>query len=140
MTAALKTIARPPWWGQGMFALVSSQEQGTVVPLHTVLEDPSNFQARVAADGFRTPEAWVEHHQTPERIAFLMSWVSGEPENEESGFSDESGENYFSDDVTESGTFTDDGWQSGSETDDDFDPNKKSSDGESSDDFTDESE
>lgn len=139
MTAALKTRARPPWWTQGIYALVLSQEQGTVVPLHTVLEDPSGFQARVAADGFRTPEAWAERHQTPERNAFLMSWVLEEPENEESVFTDESGENDFSDDVTESGTFTDDGWQSGSETDDDFDPDNIS-DGESSDDFIDESE
>jgi hypothetical protein len=139
MTAALNTSALPPWYPQGMFALVLSQEQGTTVPLHTVLEDPSGFEARVAADGFKTLEAWAGRHQTTERNAYLMSWVLEEPENEESVFSDESGEHDFSDDVTESGTFTDDGWESGSETDEDFDPDNIS-DGESSDSFIDESE
>jgi hypothetical protein len=122
-----------------MFALVLSREQGTVVPLRTVLEDPSDFKARVAAEGFKTPEDWAEANGTPAMVAYLRNWAVEEPESEESVFSDESGENVFSDDVTESGTFTDDGWRSGSETDEDFDPDNIS-DEESSDSFIDDDE
>jgi len=118
-----------------MFALLRSQELGNVVPLRTVLEDPKEFEACVKAEGFKTPEAWAQSHANVSRVAFLTSWVLQQPESEESVFSDDSGENDFSDDFTESGSFSDDGWQSGSETDEDFDP-----DGESSDSFIDESE
>jgi hypothetical protein len=106
-----------------------------VVPLRTVLEDPSLFLARVAADGFTTTEAWAKSHETPAWTAFLLSWGVEEPENEESDFS-KSGQ--FSDDGSDDGPFTDDGWRSGEETDDTFEPDIFSE--ESSDDFIDESE
>lgn len=130
MTAALNTSARPQWYAQAIFALLLGQERGVVVPLRTVLENPSLFLARVEADGFETTEAWAKRHETPAWTEFLMSWGLEEPENEES---------VFSDDVSvDESPFTDDGWVSGEDTDEDFDPDRISD--EESSDFTDVSE
>ena len=132
MTAALNTSARPACWAHAIFALVSGQEQGRVVPLQTVLDDPSEFETRAAREGFKTLEAWAAFHETPPRVAFLIeNWPLKQQESEET---------VFSDDVSEE-SFTDDSWKSGEEsTDETYDPDKSSDAELSEDEFIDESE
>lgn len=135
-TAALKTRERPPWYAHAMYALIRSRELRRTVRLQTVIENPAEFKARVAKDGFENAEDWVAKKGTEEMAEALTrhfeEWLAKKETGQMAESStrrfpveedEEEEETGFSDDVSEE-SITDDSWESGESTDETWDPDK----------------